>query len=197
VEGTLYITGDADADALLNTDGFALLLGMLLDQQVPMEWAFRGPATLKARFGHLDPTRIAAMSDDDVVAVARQKPAVHRFPVAMARRLHELAGVVTEHYGGDARTLWTTAATGDELYRRLRELPGFGDEKAKIFVALLAKRFAVRPPGWEAAAGVFADTTPRSVADVADAATLARVRQWKVAQKAAKKDKQDRPLTSS
>jgi uncharacterized HhH-GPD family protein len=194
---TLYITGDADADALLNTDGFALLVGMLLDQQVPMEWAFRGPATLKARLGHLDPTRIAAMTEDDVVAVARRKPAVHRFPVVMARRLHELARSITEHYGGEARTLWTTAATGDELYRRLRELPGFGDEKAKIFVALLAKRFDVRPPGWEAAAGVFADVTPRSVADVADAATLAQVRQWKVAQKAANKDKQDRPLTSS
>jgi len=192
--GTLYITGDPAADRLLNTDGFALLVGMLFDQQVPIEWAFRAPATLRARLGHLDPVRIAAMPEEEVVAVARQKPAVHRFPVAMARRLHALAVVLVERDGGDATTLWTTAATGDELYRRLRLLPGFGDEKAKIFVALLAKRFGVRPPGWEAAAGVFADATPRSVADCADAASLAQVRAWKVAQKAAQKDKQDRPL---
>src|SRR5215204_3763416 len=106
---------------------------MLFDQQVPIEWAFRGPATLQARFGHFDPVRIAAITEDEVVAVARQKPAVHRFPVAMARRLHALAVVVTDRYGGAADGLWTTAATGDELYGRLRELPGFGDEKAKIF----------------------------------------------------------------
>jgi len=191
---SLYITGDVDADALLSTNGFALLVGMLFDQQVPIQWAFRGPATLRARFGHFDPVRIAAMTEDEVVAVARQKPAVHRFPVAMARRLHALAVVVNDRYGGMADTLWTTAPTGDELYERLRELPGFGAEKAQIFVALLAKRFGMRPPGWEAAAGVFADTTPRSVADIADAETLARVRQWKTAQKAAQKDKQDRPL---
>jgi uncharacterized HhH-GPD family protein len=136
------------------------------------------------------------MTEDEVVAVARQKPAVHRFPVAMARRLHALAAIVVERYDGDAEGLWQTAATGAELYGRLRELPGYGDEKAKIFVALLAKRFDVRPPGWEAAAGVFADARPRSVADISDAATLAQVRTWKVAQKAAQKDKQDRPLTS-
>jgi len=192
--GTLYITGDDDADRFLNSDGFALLVGMLFDQQVPMEWAFRGPSTLRARFGHLDPVRIAAMTEDDVVAVARDKPAVHRFPVAMGRRLHALAVVITEEYGGRAETLWTTATTGDELYRRLRQLPGYGDEKARIFLALLAKRFAVRPPGWEAAAGVFADATPRSVADCTDGETLAAVRRWKTAQKAALKDKQGRPL---
>src|SRR4051794_27133114 len=167
---------------------------MLFDQQVSLEWAFRAPATLQQRMGHFDVGRIAAMSEDDVVAVARAKPAVHRFPVAMGRRLHALAGVITERYGGRAETLWATAATADELYRRLRQLPGYGDEKARIFVALLAKRFAVRPPGWEAVAGVFADATPRSVADCADGETLAEVRRWKTAQKAARKDKQDRPL---
>jgi uncharacterized HhH-GPD family protein len=193
---SLFITGDADADRLLNTDGFALLAGMLLDQQVPMEWAFRGPATMKDRLGHLDPARIAAMTEDDLVAVARQKPAFHRFPVAMARRLHAIAVVVTERYDGRAESLWVGAASGAELYRRLRELPGFGDEKAKIFIALLAKRFGVRPAGWKRAAGVFADTKPRSVADCADAETLAQVRRWKLAQKAAQKDKQDRPLNS-
>jgi uncharacterized HhH-GPD family protein len=192
--GTLYITGDADADRLLNTDGFALLVGMLLDQQVPIEWAFRGPATLRERLGHFDVNTLAAMSDDELVAVAVAKPAVHRFPAVMARRLHALASFIAEEYDGDAGRIWSTATDGAELYRRLRALPGFGDEKAKIFVALLAKREGVRPPGWEQAAGVFADPTPRSVADCYDAASLARVRQWKQAQKAAHKDKQGRPL---
>jgi uncharacterized HhH-GPD family protein len=192
--GTLYITGDADADRLLNTDGFALLLGMLLDQQVPMEWAFRGPATLNARLGHLDPTQIAARSEDDMIAVACAKPAIHRFPAVMGRRLYALATFVTDHYDGDAAGIWSTADTGADLYRRLRQLPGFGDEKARIFIALLAKREGVRPAGWEEAAGVFADPTPRSVADCHDPASLARVREWKQAQKAARKDKQGRPL---
>ena len=192
--GTLYITGDPEADALLNTDAFAVLVGMLLDQQVAMEWAFKGPATLKVRLGHLDPVRLAAMSAEEVVAAAVAKPAIHRYPATMARRLHDLAAFVAERYDGDVSTLWTTAGTGPELYRRLRELPGFGDEKAKIFLALLAKRFGVRPVGWEDAAGPFADPTPRSVADIESPETLARVRQWKQAQKAAKLDKQDRPL---
>jgi uncharacterized HhH-GPD family protein len=195
--GTLYITGDTDADRLLNSDGFALLVGMLLDQQVPMEWAFRGPATLKARLGHLDANKIAAMSEAEVVAVATAKPAIHRYPAVMARRLHALATFIADHYDGDARRIWSTATDGAALYGRLRELPGFGDEKAKIFVALLAKREAVRPPGWKHAAGVFADATPRSVADCASPESLARVRQWKQAQKAAHKDKQDRPLKPS
>jgi uncharacterized HhH-GPD family protein len=195
--GTLYITGDAGADRLLNTDGFALLVGMLLDQQVPMEWAFRGPATLKERLGHLDPNKIAAMSEDEVVAAATAKPAVHRFPAVMARRLYALATFIGDRYEGDASHIWSTAADGAELYGRLRELPGFGDEKAKIFVALLAKREDVRPPGWEQAAGVFADATPRSVADCDGPESLARVRQWKQAQRAAHKDKQGRPLKPS
>lgn len=167
---------------------------MLFDQQVSLEWAFRGPATMKERLGHLDPVRIAAMTEDELVAVACIKPAVHRFPVAMARRLHAIAVLVTERYDGHVETLWQTARTGRELYGRLRELPGFGDEKAQIFVALLAKRFDVRPQGWKATAGVFADATPRSVADCADPDTLADVRRWKTAQKAAQQDKQGRPL---
>jgi uncharacterized HhH-GPD family protein len=189
----VYMNG-GEADELLNTNPFALLVAMLLDQQVSMEWAFRGPVTLNQRLGHLDPTRIAAMPVEEVVAVACEKPAVHRFPATMARRMHDLATFLTEHYGGDTRQLWATAPTGDELYRRLRELPGFGDEKAKIFLALLAKRHGVQPPGWEEAARPFADHTPRSVADIDGPESLARVRQWKQAQRAAKKDKQDRPL---
>jgi len=190
----VYLNG-GEADELINSNPFALLAGMLFDQQVSLEWAFRAPATLQQRMGHFDVGRIAAMSEDDVVAVAQQKPAVHRFPVAMGRRLHAIAVWITKRYSGDTAALWTTARTGEELSQRLRELPGFGDEKAQIFVALLAKRFAVRPRGWKAAAGVFADATPRSVADCADAVTLAQVRRWKTAQKAAQKDKQGRPLT--
>ena len=165
--GTLYITGDPDADALLNTDRFALLVGMLLDQQVSMEWAFRGPATLEHRLGHFD-ARYRRHAGRRRGGRGPQKPAVHRFPVAMARRLHDLAVFVTEHYGGDTAAIWTTARTGQELYRRLRELPGFGDEKAKIFIALLAKRLRRAPAGVEGAAGVFADATPRPVADCAE-----------------------------
>jgi uncharacterized HhH-GPD family protein len=192
--GTLYITGDPDADHFLNTDDFALLTGMLLDQQVPMEWAFRGPSTLRKRLGHLDPVRIAEMPVDELLAAALDKPAIHRFPAVMARRLHELAAFITDHNEGHVERIWTTAGTGAELYRRLNELPGFGDEKARIFVALLAKRKGVCPPGWQEAAGVFADATPRSAADSGSPAALAQVRQWKQAQRAVHKDKQGRPL---
>jgi uncharacterized HhH-GPD family protein len=192
--GTLYITGRADTDELLNTDGTALLFGMLLDQQVPMEWAFAGPATLKARLGHLDAAKIAAMPVDDFVAACAQKPAIHRFPAAMGRRMHEVAVVLDEQYGGRGENVWADVTSGDELSRRLRALPGFGDEKARIFLALLAKRFSVRPAGWEESAGPFADAHPRSVADVDGPETLAQVRAWKKAQKAAKRDKQGRPL---
>jgi uncharacterized HhH-GPD family protein len=192
--GTLHITGDPATDQLLNTDGTALLIGMLLDQQVPMEWAFAGPATLKQRLGHLDARKIAAMPVDDFVAVCADKPAIHRFPAAMGKRIHELCTVVAEQYHGRGENVWKGVESGEELARRLRALPGFGAEKARIFLALLAKRFGVRPPGWEDHAGPFADATPRSVADIDGPDTLARVREWKKAQKAAKRDKQDRPL---
>ena len=191
--GTLYITGRAEADRLLNTDGTALLVGMLLDQQVPMEWAFTGPATLKERLGHLDAKKIAAMDVDDFVAVCCEKPAIHRFPASMGRRIHELCVELTESYKGKGDNVWKGVADGAELYARLRGLPGYGDEKAKIFVAILAKRLGVRPEGWEEAAGRFGDAIPRSVADIDSPETLASVREWKKAQKAAKKDKQDRP----
>jgi uncharacterized HhH-GPD family protein len=191
--GTLYITGRADADRLLNTDGTALLIGMLLDQQVPMEWAFAGPATLKERLGHLDARKIAAMDVDDFVAVCCEKPAIHRFPASMGRRIHELCVSLTDSYKGKGENVWKGVGDGAALYARLRGLPGYGDEKAKIFVAILAKRLGVRPEGWQQAAGRFGDETPRSVADIDSPETLASVREWKKAQKAAKKDKQDRP----
>jgi uncharacterized HhH-GPD family protein len=194
MRGTLYITGDGDADELLNTDGTALLIGMLLDQQVPMEWAFAGPATLRARLGHLDPARIAALDVDAFVAVCATKPAIHRFPAAMGRRIHELCRVLAGDHGGDGARVWAGVGSGDELYTRLRALPGFGDEKSKIFVAVLGKRMGVQPPGWRIAAGAFGDDVPRSVADIDSPSSLATVREWKRAQKAARRDKQDRPL---
>ncbi len=193
--GTLYITGDEAADALLNTDANALLIGMLLDQQVPMEWAFAGPATLKQRLGHLDPARIAAMDEEDFVSVCCEKPAIHRFPGSMGKRIHQVCTVLSDEYDGDAANLWVGADSGAEIYRRLKALPGYGDEKSKIFVAILGKTQGIAPDGWRKAAGKFGDDEPRSVADISDEVSLGNVREWKKAQKAAKKDKQDRPLT--
>lgn len=190
MKGTLAITGDAIADRLLNTDGTALLIGMLLDQQVPMEWAFQGPQTLVDRLGDLDASAVAAMPVDEFVAVCADKPAIHRFPASMGRRIYELCTVIATDYDGDGANVWKGVESGRTLARRLAELPGFGPEKTKIFVALLAKRFGIRPPGWEQAAGVFADDTPRSVADIDGPATLAEVREWKRAQKQAGKTKQ-------
>jgi uncharacterized HhH-GPD family protein len=190
--GTMFITGDADADQLLNTDGTAVLIGMLLDQQVPMEWAFTGPATLRARLGHLDASKIAAMAQDEFVAVCCQRPAIHRFPASMGRRIHDLCSALVDRFGGRGEGVWAGVKSGDELYDRLRTLPGYGDEKAMIFVAILGKRFEVRPDRWQDAAGKFGDDSPRSVADITDPASLGKVREWKKAAKAAKKDKQDR-----
>jgi uncharacterized HhH-GPD family protein len=190
--GTMYITGNADADLLLNTDGTAVLIGMLLDQQVPMEWAFTGPATLHNRLGHLDAAKIAEMDQEAFVAVCCAKPAIHRFPASMGRRIHDVCTALVERFDGRGEGVWAGVTSGDELYDRLRTLPGYGDEKAKIFVAILGKRFDVRPDGWQEAAGKFGDDTPRSVADITDPASLGKVREWKKATKAAKKDKQDR-----
>ena len=145
--GTMFITGDADADQLLNTDGTAVLIGMLLDQQVPMEWAFTGPATLHARLGHLDATKIAAMDQEDFVAVCCAKPAIHRFPASMGRRIHDMCTALVERFGGRGEGVWAGVTSGDELYDRLRTLPGYGDEKARIFVAILGKRFERAPRG--------------------------------------------------
>jgi len=193
--GTLFITGDAAADKLLNSNGNALLLGMLLDQQVPMEWAFTGPATLKKRLGHLDPKKIAAMNVDEFVEVCREKPAIHRFPASMGKRIHAVCTMLVDDYKGNASNIWKNAESGDELFRRLKALPGYGDEKSKIFIAILAKTQDVAPDGWRQAAGKFGDDVPRSVADIHDEGSLAEVRNWKRTQKAAKKDKQDRPVT--
>lgn len=199
MQGDLAVTGDPEADHLLNTDPLALLTGMLLDQQVPMEWAFAGPASLQRRLGYqggLDARRIATMPVDELVAVCCAKPAIHRFPAVMGRRIHALCRVIAENYDGDAAAIWRGVDDAAELYRRLRALPGYGDEKAKIFVAILAKTQGVAPVGWEQAAGAFGDDCPRSVADITGPESLAAVREWKRAQKAAKRSKQD-PSSSS
>ena len=189
--GSLAITGDPDADRLLNTDPLALLIGMLLDQQVPMEWAFRGPATLVSRLGGLDAGVVADMDPEVFLEACRTKPAIHRFPKSMAGRIQDLCRHLVDHHGGDAADVWRGASDGADLSRRLRALPGYGAEKTMIFVAILAKRMGVTPEGWEAAAGPFADDVPRSVADIDSPEALATVRAWKKAQKAAGKSKQD------
>jgi uncharacterized HhH-GPD family protein len=192
--GTLYITGIDKADKLLNSNGNALLIGMLLDQQVPMEWAFTGPHTLKTRLGHFDAKKIADMDPDEFLAICLEKPAIHRFPKAMAQRIQGVCRVLADSYKGKAENIWKDVDDAHEVFRRLRELPGYGEEKAQIFIALLAKRFDVTPNGWKKAAGVFSDTKPRTVADITSPETLLKVRAWKKAEKAAERDKQSRPL---
>ena len=194
---TLYITGVESADALLNRDGTALIIGMLLDQQVPMEWAFTGPYTIRKRLGHLNAKRIAAMNVDKFVAICSEKPAIHRFPRSMATRIHQLCVALTENYGGKGENVWRDVDDAKELMARLRQLPGYGQEKAEIFIALLGKRFDVRPKNWKKYAGVFSDARPRSVADIYSAATLLKVRGFKQMQRARDTDKQDRPLARS
>lgn len=189
---TFPVTGDPEADRLLVTDPLALLLGMMLDQQVPMEWAFAAPHRLRERLGgSLDAATIAEMDPDALAAAFSERPALHRFPGSMAKRAQALCRQLVDDYGGDAGAVWSDAGSGDELFRRLKALPGFGDEKSRIFVAVLAKRLGVRPPGWEERAGPFADPTPRSVADIDSPESFDRVREWKKAQKAAKKGKAD------
>ncbi|MCP4437022.1 MAG: Fe-S cluster assembly protein HesB [Actinomycetia bacterium] len=187
------ITGDESADRLLSEDPLALLIGMLLDQQVPMEWAFRGPATLAERLGGLDAGAIAAMDQEEFVSVCAAKPAIHRFPASMGKRIHALCADLESDYDGDAAALWRDVPDAETLRKRLRALPGYGEEKTKIFISILAKRFGVAPKGWQEVAAPFSDSEPRSVADVDSAESLARVRDWKKMMKAAKKAKDDSP----
>lgn len=191
MRGDLHVTGDTEADELLNSDPAALLIGMLLDQQVPLEWAFAGPATLRRRLGHLDVARIAAMPEDELVQVACAKPAIHRYPAVMARRIHALCGALVADYGGRADAVWEGVTDGIKLKDRLLGLPGFGEEKAMILVAVLAKRFGFRPRRWRQAAGPFADRRPRTVADADSPDGMARIREWKAAQREAGRSKQD------
>jgi len=184
----LTIAQDPAADRVLDESPFALLMGMMLDQQFPMEWAFAGPAKVLERFGSLDPAAIAAADPDAFAALCAVPPAVHRFPGSMAARIQTLAGIVCEEYDGHADRLWTEATSGAELARRLQALPGFGKQKAQIFTALLAKQLGVAPDGWEKAAGDYAEPgSHRSVADVVDEDSLLKVRAFKQQKKAAAK----------
>lgn len=175
----LPVTGDREADLLLEDEPVALLIGMLLDQQVPMEWAFRGPRTLRERLGHLDPSKIATTDPEFLEEVASRKPSIHRYPKAMARRIRELCAHLVDHYDGDASRIWRDAADASEVLERLRSLPGFGDEKARITLAVLGKRMGVRPRGWKKVAEPYSGSEPRSVADVSSPAALERVRLYK------------------
>ncbi len=182
---TLQIAQDEAADEVLSTNAFALLSGMLLDQQFPMERAFAGPAKILDRFGTLDPETIATAPPEEFAEICAIPPVVHRFPTSMAGRLQELARHVVDNYGGRTAAMWEDVESGSELLRRLLALPGFGRQKAQIFVALLGKQLDVQPEGWEAAAGAYSEEgSYRSVADVRDAASLEKVRAFKREQKA-------------
>lgn len=186
---TLQLVQDPEADALLEANPFALLVGMLLDQQIPMEVAFGGPKKINDRMGGFDARVIADYAPADFAELCSQTPAIHRFPGSMAKRVQALAQVVVDEYGGDAAGLWTAGEPdGPDVLRRLKALPGFGEQKAKIFLALLGKQYGVTPKGWRAAAGDYGKAgTHMSVADVKDAGSLAKVRTYKKQAKAAAK----------
>ncbi|MGW4976295.1 HhH-GPD-type base excision DNA repair protein [Streptomyces mirabilis] len=184
---SLHIAQDPEADALLSRSPLAALTGMLLDQQVPMEWAFKGPRTIASRMGadELDAHEIAAYDPEKFAALLTAKPAVHRYPGSMAKRIQQLCQYLVEHYDADAAKVWEGVKSGEELLRRLKELPGFGAQKAQIFLALLGKQFGVRPKGWREAAGAYGEPDSfRSVADITGPESLAKVRAHKQEMKA-------------
>lgn len=188
---TIRIAQDDAADELLGRDPLALLIGMLLDQQFPMERAFAGPRLLADRLGvrELDAGQLAGMDPDELTAVFQGPPALHRYPGSMAGRAQELCRVLVERYEGRAENLWADAADGRTLLRRLKELPGFGAQKASIFLALLGKRYGVTPQGWREAAGAYGEEgSHRSVADITGPESLAEVRRFKQEQKARSKE---------
>ncbi|MEV8043618.1 HhH-GPD-type base excision DNA repair protein [Streptomyces griseoluteus] len=187
---TLHLAQDPDADALLGRSPLAALTGMLLDQQIPMEWAFKGPETIARRMGadDLDAHDIAARDPEEFAALLSEKPAVHRYPGSMAKRVQALCQYLVEHYDGDAEAVWRDAGSGAELLKRLEALPGFGRQKAQIFLALLGKQLGVTPKGWREAAGAYGETKSyRSVADITGPESLAKVRAHKQEMKAAAK----------
>ncbi|GAB4070012.1 HhH-GPD-type base excision DNA repair protein [Angustibacter speluncae] len=185
----LHLASTPDANALLERDPLALLLGMLLDQQIPMEKAFTSPHVLAERLGveRLDAAQIASYDPEALLEVFRTPPALHRFPGSMAERTQALCQALVDRFDGRAERVWDDAATGEEVVRRMASLPGFGAQKAKIFTALLGKRYGVRPPGWEQAAGDYGTEGFRSIADVTDDASRLKVREYKKAAKAAAK----------
>ncbi|MFG3364280.1 HhH-GPD-type base excision DNA repair protein [Streptomyces sp. NPDC090032] len=187
---TLHLAQEPDADALLGRSPLAALVGMLLDQQVPMEWAFAGPHTIAQRLGadDLDAHEIAAYDPEAFAELLSTKPAVHRYPGSMAKRIQQLCQYLVEHYDGDASAVWEGVKDGKELLKRLNDLPGFGTQKAQIFLALLGKQLGVRPKGWREAAGAYGEAKSfRSVADITGPESLTKVRAHKQEMKAAAK----------
>jgi uncharacterized HhH-GPD family protein len=191
----IHVTGDAAVDQLLTDDPLALVIAMVLDQQVPMERAFSSPFDLRERLGRpLDAAALASMDPEALAAVFSERPALHRFPKSMAGRVQAVCGVIVDSYAGDAAAIWTSAADGRELLDNVKALPGFGEQKSKIFIALLGKQLGVRPPGWEKAASPYGDTGSfRSVADIDSPEALAKVRQYKQKAKAKAKAKAAKP----
>jgi len=188
----IHFTDNAEADRLLSDEPLALLIGMLLDQQVPMEWAFQAPLLLKERLGGtLDAASIAAMGPEKVRAIFSEKPALHRYPGSMGERTHTLCQAIVDDYGGETEKIWAGVDDGAEVLARLKALPGFGDQKARIFLAVLGKRCGVTPAGWEKAAGTpYGEPGYYSVADVDSPGALAKVREYKQAKKAQAKKAQ-------
>lgn len=186
--GTLAVTGDRAADRLLNHNPLALMIGMLLDQQIAIELAFIGPSRLAERMdGEIDAARIAESDPEEFIEIVRTKPALHRFPASMGARVQEMCRHIVEEYDGDAAAIWRHVRDAETLRVRLEAVPGFGPEKVKIFTAVLAKRFGKQPRGWESVAGVFADDELRSVADLDSPEALAELRATRRALKAARK----------
>lgn len=179
---TLRLSQQPEADELLSRSPLAAMTGMLLDQQVPMEWAFTGPYTIARRMGadDLDAHAIAAQDPEEFAALLSQKPAVHRYPGSMAKRVQQLCQYLVDHYDGDAAAVWRDVATGRELLARLNSLPGYGKQKSQIFLALLGKRMGVTPEGWREAAGAYGERDAyRSAADITGPESLERVRAFK------------------
>ena len=176
---SLPFTGDDTADRLLVADPLALLIGFELDQQVTVQKAFSGPAELQRRIGHLDAARIAAMDPTELIEVFRKPPALHRFPASMAGKVQDLARAIADQYGNDASRVWSEATSGKDLEARLLGLPGFGPMKARTVLAIVVKRFGVKPPGWEAVL-----PTHPTLADVDSPESLAAYQAGKRAKKA-------------
>lgn len=191
VAKTLCLAQNPDADRLLTDSPLALLIGMVLDQQIPLEWAFTGPLTLTHRIGRdLDAADLANRDPDELAKLFATPPALHRFPGSMAGRVQDMCRLIVEEYGGDPERIWTEASDGKDLLKRIQALPGFGVQKAKIFLALLGKQYGVRPKGWREAAGDFGvDGSYKSVADIRDQASLDEVRAFKKQMKAEAKAK--------
>ena len=186
---TLHLVGETEADRILTDHPFALLTGMLLDQQIPMEVAFDGPRKIVERLGSIDPQRIAQTDAEEFIALCATPPSVHRFPKSMGQRVHDLATAVVNDYDGDTEAIWTDGdPDGKEVLKRLKALPGFGDQKAKIFLALLGKQRGLTVDGWREAAGDYGkDGVHMSIADVTSADSLQQVRAYKKEKKAAAK----------